>query len=730
MIIKFNIDEKKFQNHRQREILIKYNEKIIYRIIIISSNIYRFFNVEWLNNKRFHSATKSSTQAFRNQIDIFLDNLNMKLRNDNHCIDVISRLIQTQSQKVFQNNAFVIFDTLDFENDFEKLRKQRQFVLSLFILKNSIRSFFTSFDDDVDKLIINILNFAQSEIVNTVNQLEKTLKQHFYLRSRRDFSVNFLILLTQYVFSDSHEFKIYNETMTNAQHKMNWQLDMNDEMQSHKDNDIWKFVSFVFQNCKILSDKWIYKTKRKINDEMIKYKTRWCVRDFEQKKDFDYHETFSIVIKLINYKVIFAIVVANDWEIKQMNVKIAFLYKNIDEKIYVKVFYKYTDFKRKMYCRLRKILYEFKQSFRIWFNTLINFLKKHEFFFLNANQNVFFNDKIIIAIYVNDFLIVELNKKFIRQIKKAFSKRFQMTNMKSLVYYLDMNVTKNKQQRILCLNQKVYLKKIFRNHEMWNANYKITFMNVSIKFEFADFNYICFVLDKFRYQSVVNFFMYAMFETRLDIVYAISVMNRYAFNFTKNHWKVVIRIFKYFRHFLDLFFIFFELFRSLTNYIDVDWIDDKKTRRSIFDYIFNLDSKVINWSFKRQVIVALSICEVEYMNQTQIAKEIIWLSNLLNELQFLNAIKNNLIVYEISVYCLAVIIIYCNNQKAQALVCNFNQHARSKHIDIQQHFVKNKVQNDILNLQHVSSDQQIVDDLIKSLFKNKFLKFRRDIDLM
>ena len=118
------------------------------------------------------------------------------------------------------------------------------------------------------------------------------------------------------------------------------------------------------------------------------------------------------------------------------------------------------------------------------------------------------------------------------------------------------------------------------------------------------------------------------------------------------------------------------------------------------------------------------------MNQIQIIKKIIWLSNLLNELQFLNVVKNNLIVYEASVYCFAVIIIYCDNQKAQALIRNFNQHVRNKHIDIQQHFVKNKMQNDILNLQHVFSDQQIVDDLTKFLFKNRFLKFRRDIDFM
>ena len=341
-------------------------------------------------------------------------------------------------------------------------------------------------------------------------------------------------------------------------------------MQFHKNNEIWKLVSFVFQKRKVLFDNWIYKIKKKINEKMIKYKTRWCVRNFEQREDFDYHEIFSIVMKFMNYKIIFVIVVANDWTIKQMNVKIVFLYENIDEKIYVKVSHEYIDFKRKMYCRFRKTFYEFKQSLRIWFNTLINFLKKHDFLSLNVNQNVFFNDKIIIVIYVNDFLIVEFNKKFIQQVKQVLNERFQMTNMNFLVYYLNMNVIKDKQQRILCFNQKIYLNFFFKNHKMWNFNYKITFMNVDIKFEFVDFDYICFVFDKFRYQFVVNFLMYAMFEIRLDIAYAISIMNRYTSDFTKIHWKVVTKIFKYFRHFLDFCFIFFEFFRFLTNYIDVD----------------------------------------------------------------------------------------------------------------------------------------------------------------
>ena len=444
-------------------------------------------------------------------------------------------------------------------------------------------------------------------------------------------------------------------------------------------------------------------------------------------KKLNYHEIFSIVMKLMNYKIIFVIVAANDWNIEQMNVKTIFLYDEINEKMYVKILHDYTD-DRKIYCRFWKTLYELKQSSRIWSNTLTNYLKKHDFLFFDADQSVFNNDKIIIAIYVDDLLIAELDKKFIRQIKKILHKRFQMIDINFFAYYLNMKITKNKQQRTLHFNQKIYLKKIIRDHDMWKFNAMSIFMNNNIKLTIFDVEYICFFDEKLRYQSIVESLMYAMFDTRLDIIYVVSAINRYASNFNNNHWTVVKKIFRYFRHSLDLRFIFFDFLQSLVDYTNVDWVDDKNTRRFIFDYIFNFESAVINWSSKRQVTVALSTCEIEYMNQTQTIKKIIWLFNLLNELKFSNMI-NVLFVVDVSIYCFAITI-FCDNQSAQTFAKNFIFHARNKHIDIQQHFVKNKIQNETFDLQHVFNNDQIANDFIKSLSKNKFFKFRRDIDLI
>ena len=89
-----------------------------------------------------------------------------------------------------------------------------------------------------------------------------------------------------------------------------------------------------------------------------------------------------------------------------------------------------------------------------------------KFLALNVDQNVFNNNKVIIAIYVNNLLIVDSNNKLIQKTKKALHKRFQITDLNFFVYYFDMNVQRNKQQRVFYLNQKIYLKKIIRNHDM------------------------------------------------------------------------------------------------------------------------------------------------------------------------------------------------------------------------------------------------------------------------
>ena len=332
--------------------------------------------------------------------------------------------------------------------------------------------------------------------------------------------------------SKSYESKIYENVIKNVFYKMKWQLIMNIEVNFHIKNCIWKVIVKVLNGRHVFKSKWIYKFKREINEKMIRFKTRWIIRDFEQCEDFNYNKTFVVVIKSMNYKIIFAIIAVNDWNLKQMNVIIVFFYKDVEKKIYVKLSIKYKQ--NIKICRLRKAFYNLKQFSRMWYNIFALFFKKHEFVSFNADFSVFFNEKLIIVIYVDDIFLIESNSKYIVVVKRAFNKRFKMINLNSFRFYLNMSIERDRSNRILFFNQKVYLKKVFKNHDMWECKSIIIFMNNNA-LKVVDLDHIIIVEQRHAYQFVVDSLMYVMLKTRSDFVYAVFVISKYAFNFTDTH---------------------------------------------------------------------------------------------------------------------------------------------------------------------------------------------------
>ena len=224
----------------------------------------------------------------------------------------------------------------------------------------------------------------------------------------------------------------------------------------------------------------------------------------------------------MNYKIIFVITVVNNWNIEQMNVKIAFFYEYVNKKIYIKVFFEYIDFKRfRIICRFRKALYNFKQTFKIWFDTLKQFFKKHDFWFFNVDQSVFCDKKTIIIIYVDDLLITNFNKQFNKNIKTTFNKQFYIIDFNFIIHYFDIKLDRNKFQRILWFSQRVYLKKnskimtfsiINRLLFLWKfqQSWKLFLLNISLTlisntFINSSLNFLCTLCLIFVLISFISF---------------------------------------------------------------------------------------------------------------------------------------------------------------------------------------------------------------------------------
>jgi len=156
---------------------------------------------------------------------------------------------------------------------------------------------------------------------------------------------------------------------------------------------------------------------------------------------------------------------------------------------------------------------------------------------------------------------------------------------------------------------------------------------------------------------------------------------------------------------------------TLSGYSDSDWAGDYDTRKSTSGFISSVGSAAISWSSKLQPTVALLTCEAEYIGQTNATKEAIWLRRLLNEIRPETANEPQ------------ATIIYCDNQGAIALAKNPQFHARTKHIDIQHHFVREKINEGAVQLEYIETEGQVADGLTKALDKIRFERFRKAIGL-
>jgi hypothetical protein len=307
-------------------------------------------------------------------------------------------------------------------------------------------------------------------------------------------------------------------------------------------------------------------------------------------------------------------------------------------------------------------------------------------------------------------LIAGDSKTNIQAIKDSLSQRFHMTNLGAWHFYLGMEVIRDRPRRTLRLSQEAYLRRVLEDFGMLQANPVATPMETSVHLVPAEDGYQAESSLVKTYQSAVGSLMYAMLGTRPDLAFAVSVVSRFASNPTDRHWTAVKRILKYLAGTISIGLVFRGSLTSLNGYTDSDWAGDHDTRRSTSGYVFNVGSAAISWSAKRQPTVSLSSCEAEYIGQTQATKEAIWLQG------FLKQIHPDLDG--------GATIIYGDNQGAIALAKNPQFHARTKHIDIQHHFVREKVAEGRIQLKYVPTTQQVADGLTKPLCRDKFQVFR------
>ena len=197
-----------------------------------------------------------------------------------------------------------------------------------------------------------------------------------------------------------------------------------------------------------------------------------------------------------------------------------------------------------------------------------------------------------------------------------------------------------------------------------------------------------------------------MSHTRPDLAYAVSVVSQYMHNPSEDHMNAVIRILKYlksapgkglvFRKHGDL---------RVSGYTDADWAGNITDRRSTSGYFTFVGGNLVTWRSKKQNVVARSSAEAEYRGMAQGVCELLWLRNLLRSLGFKQEQPMPL---------------HCDNTAAVEIAHNPVQHDRTKHVEIDRHFIKEKLDARIISFPFVPSEEQLADILTKAVSSKAF----------
>jgi hypothetical protein len=502
------------------------------------------------------------------------------------------------------------------------------------------------------------------------------------------------------------------KTLRSALADPQWRSAMQSEYDALRANDTWSLVPRP-PGVNIITGKWVYRHKFLSDGSLDRYKARWVLRGFTQRPGIDYEETFSPVVKPATVRVVLTLALSRSWPIHQLDVKNAFLHGTLTETVYCQQPSGFVDSSHPNYvCRLNKSLYGLKQAPRAWHHRFASHITSLGFVEAKSDTSLFIyrrgDDMAFLLLYVDDIVLTASSQSFLQRIIAALQREFSMTNMGALHHFLGMSVDRRADE--LFLSQKQYMLDILDRAGMWDCKPCSTPVDTQAKLSADGVP----VPDPSHYRSIAGALQYLTF-TRPDIAYAVQHICLFMHDSREPHLTAMKRILRYIQGTLELGF---HLHRTspvdLTVYSDADWVGCPETRRSTSGYAVFLGDNLVSWSSKRRGTVSRSSAEAEYCAVANGVAEACWLRQLL---------------FELHCPLRRATVVYCDNVSAVYLSTNPVQHQRTKHVEIDLHFVRDRVALGEVRVLHVPTTSQYADIFTKGLPTSVFVEFRSSLNV-
>ncbi|KAJ9539391.1 hypothetical protein OSB04_032124 [Centaurea solstitialis] len=485
----------------------------------------------------------------------------------------------------------------------------------------------------------------------------------------------------------------------------------------HGRYDTWTFLRYIAidqvfgpvvltpPSVKPVGHKWVFVRKRNENNEVIRYKARLVAQGFSQRPGIDYEETYSPVMDVITFRYLISLVVSEGLEMQLMDVVTAYLYGDLDSEIYMKVPNGLTlpdsSKPRNAYAiKLKRSLYGLKQSGRMWYTRLSEYLIRKGYkndelcpcVFIKKTSSGFS----IIAVYVDDMNIIGTFDE-IRDTASYLKSEFEMKDLGKTRYCLGIEL-EHRACGIL-IHQSAYIQKILRRFNMDKAHPASTPMigrSLDIK------------KDPFRpkdddeevlgaeipYLSAIGALLYLAQCTRPDIAFSVNLLARFSSAPTQRHWN---------------------------GFADAGYLSDPHKCRSQTGYVFTIGNTAISWKSTKQTLVATSSNHSEIIALHEAVRECIWLRSVITHIRGASGLSstthNPTCIYENNAACI------------EQMKVGYIKGDNTKHISPK--FFYNQQQQTLLKIQvnQVRSEENVADLFTKSLPKVTFKKHVESIGM-
>ncbi|KAI1004089.1 hypothetical protein K3495_g4123 [Podosphaera aphanis] len=348
---------------------------------------------------------------------------------------------------------------------------------------------------------------------------------------------------------------------------------------------------------------------------------------------------------------------------------------------------------------LKKGLYGLKQAAALWYDDARATLASLGLYPTTSDVCLYKNKEndLFVLLHVDDFQVMGPNIEKIKRLMCALYKKYKLKPVKTDLFLgINIKETDNK----LVLSQGHYARTLLTRHGLHLCKpasspiERLTEPN----------NSHCSKIDHKDYNSIIGGLQYLANNTRPDISFAVNHLARFLSNPSSEHLQAARRILRYIAKQPDKGITFSRTKGKpiLEAYSDADFAADPSSNRSTSGTLIRLASGPISWRSHLQREVVLSTTEAEYLAATETCRQLKWIKMLLEELQLANCIEGATCTN-----------LYVDNQSALSLIRNHDNHKRSKHIALRNHYCREQYKNGQIKVIYIPSADQLSDALTK-----------------